>query len=216
MKKSFILHIDQKEVFDTLTNEQAGVLIKAIFNYEFDKTLIELEPLLKIIFIPIRQAIDRNTERYDNVCKRNSENISKRWNKENTKNTSRKSGIKKIPRDTRNTDNDNDNDSDNDSERGKSAEAQPTQKNFRQLTEKEFYDEVAKYSNQFAKELLRSFYNHWSEKSPKGKMKFQLEETWELKKRLDKWKATDERFNKKNGIRTDTTEVFHPALKNQL
>jgi hypothetical protein len=122
MKKSLLLYLDQKEVFDTLSDVQAGILIKAIFQYEFDKTLSELDPFLKIIFIPIRQAIDRNTERYDNVCKRNFENIGKRWNKNNTKNTSGKSGKNKIPTDTRNTNSDSNSDSDRNKDSNRNKE----------------------------------------------------------------------------------------------
>lgn len=126
MKKSLLLYLDQKEVFDTLSNEQAGILIKAIFQYESDKTMSELDHILKIIFIPIRQAIDRNTERYDNVCKRNAENIGKRWSKKNTKNTSGKSGKTKntklyeaIPENTRNTNRDSNSNSNSDSDNKK-------------------------------------------------------------------------------------------------
>jgi uncharacterized phage protein (TIGR02220 family) len=113
MKKSILLYQDQKEVFDTLTDEQAGKLIKAIFQYQENGEFILADPLLKIIMIPIRQAIDRNSDKYDAVCKRNAENIAKRWNKDDTKNTS---GINGIPNDTKNTNNDSDSDSDNDSD----------------------------------------------------------------------------------------------------
>ena len=63
MKKSILLYQDQKEVFDTLTDEQAGKLIKAIFQYQENGESILDDSLLKIIMIPIRQAIDRNNEK---------------------------------------------------------------------------------------------------------------------------------------------------------
>ena len=34
MKKSFILYNDQEQLFDQLTDAEAGILIKAIFKYE--------------------------------------------------------------------------------------------------------------------------------------------------------------------------------------
>ena len=116
MKKSILLYQDQKEVFDTLTDEQAGKLIKAIFQYQENGEFILIDPLLKIIMIPIRQSIDRNSDKYDSVCKRNAENIAKRWNKDDTKNTTGKTG---IPNDTKNTNNDSDNKNDSDSDREK-------------------------------------------------------------------------------------------------
>jgi hypothetical protein len=113
IKKTLILFTELKEVFDTLSDEQAGQLIKAIFEYEQTNILPDLQGLLKIVFIPIRQSIDRNRVKYDNVCERNKENIGKRWNKNNTKNTSGKIGINKN---TKNTDKDKDKDSDKDSD----------------------------------------------------------------------------------------------------
>jgi hypothetical protein len=115
-KKTLILFTELKEVFDTLSNEQAGQLIKAIFEYEQTNILPDLEGLLKIVFIPIRQSIDRNRIKYENVCDRNKENIGKRWNKNNTKNTSGKIGINKN---TKNTDKDKDSDKDKEKDNNK-------------------------------------------------------------------------------------------------
>ena len=118
MKDSFILYQEQKGIFDMLTDEEAGKLIKAIFEYENTGQLLELDKSLKIAFIPIKSTLDRNKEKYEKVVERNKKNIEKRWKKENTKNTSGKSGKKEN---TKNTDNDNehgyeyehDNDNDN-------------------------------------------------------------------------------------------------------
>jgi len=80
MKKSFILYQDQEEIIDSLTNEKAGRLFKAIFDYaRGDKP--NLGQNLSIVFISIRQAIDRAKENYEKVCETNSQNAKKRWNK---------------------------------------------------------------------------------------------------------------------------------------
>lgn len=81
--------------------------------------------------------------------------------------------------------------------KGDSAGA-PEQKNFKLLTETEFYDQLKPFVGTYKPEMLRAFYNHWSEKNAKGKMKFQLEPTWELSKRLIKWRDNDEKFNSSN------------------
>lgn len=113
MKDSFILYVDQKELIDTLSDSEAGKLLKAIFEYETTQKLPKLSKTLNLVFIPIKNALDRNREKYKKACEKNKKNISKRWNKENTKNTSGKNGIKNN---TKNTDNDSDNDTDSDSE----------------------------------------------------------------------------------------------------
>lgn len=112
-KDSFILYNEQKEIIDTLSDSEAGKLIKTIFEYETTLQVPKLSKTLNLVFIPIKNALDRNREKYEKACKRNKENIQKRWNKENTKNTSGKNGIREN---TKNTDNDNEHDSDNDSD----------------------------------------------------------------------------------------------------
>ena len=109
MKDSFILYQEHEEIFNELTNEEAGKLIKAIFEYERTGQIQELDKSLKIALIPIKNTLDKNREKYEKVVERNKQNIQKRWNKQDTKNTTGKNG---IPKNTKNTDNDNDNDND--------------------------------------------------------------------------------------------------------
>ncbi len=70
-------------------------------------------------------------------------------------------------------------------------------KSFKVLSEKEFYEAIALFKDKHPKELLREFYDYWREKSPSGKMRFQLEDTWELSLRLTRWKKNPIRFEKK-------------------
>ena len=77
-KDSFILYLEQKQIFEMLTNEEAGQLIKAIFEYEDTGQIVNLDRSLQIAFLPIKSALDRNKEKYENVVKRNKRNIEKR------------------------------------------------------------------------------------------------------------------------------------------
>ena len=99
-KKSFILFNDQIEIFDGLSDEDAGKLIKSIYKYANTGKTDTLSGLLKIVFIQFKNGIDRNYAKYEKVCERNRLNIEKRWG---NKNTTGKSG---IPLDTKNTDSD--------------------------------------------------------------------------------------------------------------
>lgn len=112
-KDSFILYLEQKQIFEMLTDEEAGQLIKAIFEYEDTGQTVTLDRSLQIAFLPIKNVLDRNKEKYEKVVERNRKNIEKRWNKEDTKNTTGKNG---MPKNTKNTDNDNEHDNDNDNE----------------------------------------------------------------------------------------------------
>ena len=144
-KDSFILYLDQQEIFKMLTDEEAGQLIKAIFEYENTGKIISLEKSLQIAFIPIKSALDRNKEKYNKVVERNKKNIEKRWNKENTKNTTGKIG---IPKDTKNTDNDSDNEHDSDSEHDNEHDMNKKEK----VKKRKTFDDVFS-ENHFSKEL---------------------------------------------------------------
>ncbi len=80
IKKSFILYQDIEEVVDSLTDDKAGRLFKAILDYSRGEKPI-LSPTLMIVFIPIRQSLDRFKINYEKVSKINSANANKRWNK---------------------------------------------------------------------------------------------------------------------------------------
>ncbi len=64
-KKSFVLYTDQKEVFDELTDEDAGKLIKHIFAYVNDENPEQNDKLLKIAFLPIKTQLKRDLVIWD-------------------------------------------------------------------------------------------------------------------------------------------------------
>lgn len=73
MKDSFILYTEQKEVVDKLTDEQAGKLFKAIYEYAETDKMPQLDSLLDIVVIPFKQSMDRNTEKWEEIKKKRSE-----------------------------------------------------------------------------------------------------------------------------------------------
>jgi len=81
------------------------------------------------------------------------------------------------------------------------AELFPEKKSFKLWSEDEFFNELVTFQSNFEKLLLREFFDYWREKTPSGKMKFQLEKTWETNLRLERWKRNKEKFSK-NGQST--------------
>lgn len=69
-----------------------------------------------------------------------------------------------------------------------------TTTNFKNLTKEEFHAELKNFVDDFGKEVVTKFFNYWSEKDPKGKMKFQLQKTWETKLRLITWKNNEPKW----------------------
>lgn len=64
-KKSFVLYTDQREVFDELTDEDAGKLIKIIFAYVNDENPEVNDRLLKVAFLPIKTQLKRDLVIWD-------------------------------------------------------------------------------------------------------------------------------------------------------
>lgn len=52
---------------------------------------------------------------------------------------------------------------------------------------KDLYTELIPFASEFGKELVRDFYDYWSEENKKGKQRWELEKTWDTKRRLSRW-----------------------------
>ena len=123
MNDSFILYPSDYQLIEGLTDEQLGQLTRALFIYARDGEVINLEPVVRMAFVFIKDKIDRNQQKYQKKCERNRENIRKRWNKSNTNNTKENERIpndtsvyERIPNDTTRYLYDSDSDSDSDSD----------------------------------------------------------------------------------------------------
>lgn len=69
MKDSFILYTEQKAVIDKLTDEQAGKIIKAIYEYVETDKMPQLDNILDLVITPFKLALDRNKAKYEKVSK---------------------------------------------------------------------------------------------------------------------------------------------------
>ena len=69
MKDSFILYTEQKAVIDKLTDEQAGKIIKAIYEYVETDKMPQLDNILDLVITPFKLALDRNKAKYEQVSK---------------------------------------------------------------------------------------------------------------------------------------------------
>jgi hypothetical protein len=84
------------------------------------------------------------------------------------------------------------------------AEEQPSNTNNKdnngnnvELRSASFVSEVYTYQNQYSPELLKAFSNYWTEKNKSGtKMRFEIQPTFEISKRLATWASKDKQFSK--------------------
>lgn len=80
---SFVIFTSVDDFLQELTDEQAGLLFKAIVKYAKDGEIIETSGVVKFAFIHIKQQIDYNKDKYEEVKKKRAEagkkGAEKRW-----------------------------------------------------------------------------------------------------------------------------------------
>ena len=106
-RKSFIFYYDWWDIFEPMTQIQKGDLLTGIYDYVRNGTEPKYSELgMQIAFNVIRNTLNRDSEKYERICKQRSEGIKKRWSVNREEYLS-------IDKNTSVTDNDNDNVNDN-------------------------------------------------------------------------------------------------------
>ena len=78
-QKGFIVYGDTKPLADELTDEQLGQLFRGMLNYFVEGKAPKFTGVLKFAFIPLKQQMDRDAEKYDKKCEKMRANANKRW-----------------------------------------------------------------------------------------------------------------------------------------
>ena len=102
-KQSFILFNDLEKPVKSLSNEDAGMLFKAIFEYQNGGIVQDLSPLAMMAFTFIQQQLDRSNDKYDAICERNRLNGAKGGRPPKPKKPSGLSGNPEKPKKPRRT-----------------------------------------------------------------------------------------------------------------
>lgn len=80
--------------------------------------------------------------------------------------------------------------------------------------QKEFYAGLVPFLEQYGKEMIRAFYNHWSEPNKsKTKFKMEMQPTWDLSRRLSKWESNQYKFENGAKQKAQKPEPQTPSLK---
>lgn len=80
--------------------------------------------------------------------------------------------------------------------------------------QKEFYAGLVPFLEQYGKELIRAFYDHWSEPNKsKTKFKMEMQATWDLSRRLSKWESNQYKFGNSERSKIKTPESPTQTLK---
>jgi uncharacterized phage protein (TIGR02220 family) len=73
-KKSIIVYADWIVLFESLSNEEAGLLIKHFFRYVNDLKPVAPDRITELSFIPIKQALKRDLDKWESTLEERSVN----------------------------------------------------------------------------------------------------------------------------------------------
>lgn len=132
MNDSFILYTSDYQLIEGLTDEQLGQLTRALFIFARDGEVINLEPVVRMAFVFIKDKIDRNQGKYQARCEKNRQialerEARKREARKSTKEHERAQSCTNVNERLRNSTNDHvlhlsDSDSDSDSDVSKETD----------------------------------------------------------------------------------------------
>lgn len=237
MKTSFLLHKDSLCILEKMTDEQAGRFIKIIYQYQKTGELPEMDLLMDMAITPFINQFLRDEIMYEKISedrkiagakggKKRVENLhkKKKINKVEA-NQASASNFKQTKQSQANeanqADSDSDSDKENDSDSKKDSKKESIylsdksqKKTYKEFSQQDFIDELEPFKNKFDKDILNNFYKYWKEKSPGGKMRFQLEKTWETELRLENWVRNNQ--NKINGTHKSTPNGSKQSGNNAL
>lgn len=82
-QRGFIVYGDIKDILDELTDDQVAQLFRGMVTYFVNGKDPKFTGILKYVFIPIKQQMDRNADKYEKKCEKMRENANKRWKNTN-------------------------------------------------------------------------------------------------------------------------------------
>lgn len=181
----------------------------AIMTKVFDDIEPEVSPMAKMALKFILPAIGRDHDKYNDLREKRKAAIVKRWAE--YKKIQDTNEYKCIQMNTSVTDNVNVNDNGSLINRDNKDNNKKTPKGVKK--EKEvaasaatpedelkkragvFYKSLVPYVKTYGREMIRQFYDYWTEPNKsRTKMRYELERTWDTKRRLNTW-ASRENIN---------------------
>ena len=200
-----ILYPDMLEdAMSILSSDEFTELMKIIINYKKTGNVPKnMSKMMTLAFLPFKQTMDINQEKYDKKCQKNRENINKRWNNEedtneyeriqsNEKDTNEYERIQSnnsYTNDTNtntNTNTDTNTNTNNKKENIKEKETKIHFAEFVTMTNAEYNKLVSTYSKELADQCIEVLDNYKGSSGKKYKSDYRAILAWvidEVKKR---------------------------------
>ena len=185
-KKSFVAYSDWYGIFKALPDDVAGKLIKHIFSYVNDENPTTDDYVINALFEPIKNALKRDLVKWENERQQRSD-----AGKKSAELRSQRNSTSVETRSTKS----------NETERNSTVNVNVNDNvNIKDKIESrklKFADTLKPFVETYGKEMIRKFFNYWTEPNKSNtKFKMELEKTWSLERRLETWASREKEFIK--------------------
>jgi len=181
-KKSFVLYTDSQGLVNQLPDDVAGRLFKHIYAYVNDENPITEELLLNIAFEPIKMQLKRDLTKWENQLEQRKQAGLK------SAEVRKRNATKTNERSISSTVNGNVN---------VNVINKIDSKANLEIRSTLFKETLIPYKQKYPIDLLKNFFEYWTEPNPaKTKMRFELEKTWSIERRLTTWANRQKDFTK--------------------
>ena len=189
-KTSFVLYSDSQGLVNQLPDDVAGRLFKHIYAYVNDENPITDELLLNIAFEPIKMQLKRDLLKWENQLEQRKQAGLK------SAEVRKRNATKTNERSISSTDNVNVNVNVNDIKKDSKANLE-----IRTLA---FKETLIPFKQKYSIDMLKDFFGYWTEPNKSNtKLKFELQQTWSISRRLETWAKNDKTFAPKQQIKQD-------------
>jgi hypothetical protein len=199
-KNSIIVYADWIELFENLSDDEAGRLIKHFFRYVNDQNPEPPDRLTELAFIPIKTSLKRDLKKWEGTKEKRSiaglasAAARKTAKEESEQNSTKSTSVESVEQNQQEATNPTVSVSVTVSD---SVSVTDTVINTIKERKQKFASTLEPFQKLYPKQMLSDFYKYWGELNKSGtKFKQELEKTWDLERRLEMWARRDKDFNK--------------------
>lgn len=204
MRDSFVFYRSFYDAIKDLPRDVQGEIYTAIMEYSlYGKETDNLKPIARSVFILMKPQIDVNNKRFENG-KKGGRPKSEGQSNNNQEETKEKPSNNQN--ETKSKPNVNDNVNDNKDDNSNELSKKDAAKAATLKRKEEFKISLSSYVEKYGKEMIRAFFNYWSElNKSETRMRYEMQKTWEVGLRLVTWAKNE----KPQYGKTDTGVVLH-------
>jgi hypothetical protein len=173
-KKSVLLYCDIIHTIEGLSDEEAGNLFKHYLRYINDLNPCAETRLTALLFEPIKQNLKRDLKKWESIIDKRkvAGSIGGKQKVANAKSAT------DIVANVAVIDNVN-------------VKVKEINNNI-DIRKLKFADTLKPFLDKYGKEMIRKFYDYWTEPNKSNtKFKQELQKTWDVKRRLDSWSSNN-------------------------